>query len=346
MMVTTTPKKRSRRAIVATPAPIQIKVTPDVQGAKKRKKRNRTRRQRIPVVPSSVIKPCSIRYMKALLDPWGSRNEEELPCVPDIYDFPTAKFYTRAKGLFVTSTAAGGGGFGFIIAMPLNISNDLVKVQTSNLTYAAFSPGGGGSTNITNSQSPYINAAAPSYRCVAEGLRIRYTGTELARGGRILLAKTPTSADSFVGLTYDQIASRTTTDSVPVDRKWHGVVFIPGVPNDYGFFNANNTVFRECILVQAADPTVSLPFEWELVSYYETIPSGGDNTLGQTRSHSDLPGLSLVRDFVGGLSASKVGQAAVQAGLHYIKQSVFGPATPLLEYGAESLGRVSIKEML
>jgi len=125
-------------------------------------------------------------------------------------------------------------------------------------------------------------------------------------------------------------------------------VVSPGGPTDYGFQAGNTsatTNSRLAVVIQAADPAVSLPFEYELVTYYETLPSVGDNTLGATRSHSDLPGLSLIRDFLGGLSASKVGQSAVQAGLHYIKQSVFGPAAPLLEYGGYSSRVVSISEL-
>jgi len=262
--------------------------------------------------------------MKCLLDPFDC-IEGDLPCVPDLYDFPSYKFYVRSRGVLATSSSTG---VGFLCSTPFNPTNDTSSFAytTSAFVGGGITPAASGVTAAAYGNSAITTAICPSFRPVAHAIRVRYLGTELNMGGNIIPVRADSEADTVTSLTSTSAYSRSNVRTYPVDRKWRGVAWIPGYPNAYSFGSSvlnivNAGVPRLGILINAASATTSVNFEFDVVTFFECLPDGSTSTLGMSRSHSDTPGLSLVRDFLGGLTASDIGKSAVQAGLHYLKSS-------------------------
>jgi len=343
---------RSRRAKRATPATQSVQILVPKGGSPPSKNRARTRRARKRNPAVSVMtqqqpaKACTITYMKCLLDPWNC-TADELPCVPDLYDFPSKKFFTRQRGTFLTGTASTG----FVSVPIFNLSNDVTNLKYSGPTWAGTAiPTGvtAGTVEVNNTQSSYASGAMPQYRVVAAGLRVRYQGTELNRSGSIIPCRALGETDTLIGTTVSSSLGRSDVSPLQCDRKWHGVVFQPGYPGAYNWINSNSsaqTQARLAVLVTSA-AGAAIQYEYDYVTYFEVLPEAGASIDGMTRSHSDLTGLGYVRDFLGGLTASQVGQSAVNAGMSYLK-SYAGPAAPLLEYFGPTakVGRVKITEL-
>jgi hypothetical protein len=78
-------------------------------------------------------------------------------------------------------------------------------------------------------------------------------------------------------------------------------------------------------------------YEFEVVLFYEAISGSLASGLSVTvdnvsRSHSDTGGLSIIRDFLGGVYESEVGQAVLQRGVEFVKGHFMATGVPLLQY--------------
>lgn len=296
------------------------------QGAKSRK-RNRRRRARAQqaVVPSASgsnkvkfsLSPCSNAYLRAMSDGFSLPTNV---CVPDQYDVPSQKFNTYIRGTF----AAGVGGFGCVTVGSTTFASDLPLARTTQATYPVgtvpvfTSIGVAGTGDTFDNQLPYIHSlfaptATPQVslkaRLVACGVRARYIGTELNLGGRFVIGLAPFGS-SWSGQSINQLLANPTTKSVIIDsaRKWSGTFWIPRLPEQYAFSNfavgepflSNTGALTDRAvndIVIAVDGAVTgNTFEFEIVRYFEYIQIDGLNNY--TPSHTDLPGLSAIRNVI------------------------------------------------
>jgi hypothetical protein len=152
------------------------------------------------------------------------------------------------------------------------------------------------------------NTRGLSVRPVGVGIRARYIGTTLNMSGRVILARHPDNGD-FSGTGSTQLLAYQTVNSVPVSRQWQTVCYKPTSSSDYEFSGNPITSSENQKEIVATIPNSikfcsynlglfvdgSVPgnaFEFEVVSFYE-IAGATDAT---TRSHTDLAGLSAVRN--------------------------------------------------
>jgi len=257
----------------------------------------------------------------------------------------------------------GSAGVGFILVAPYELMNDGTAVAATTATYPnVVTPSQGaayvaGQVNVSAAaQQPYSNGSFGSRlaRTVACGIRVRYVGTELNRGGRLLYAQNPqTGTQTFSNQNINDLGNRQDSVIVPVTRKWTTVSYIPGTADAYSYdVSPNDGIVRGgvyalqgagiCIMMEG---TPGNNFEFEAVWYSEWIPGRGadDAVPSVTASHSDLTGMSAVRDYISGTVQTAFGPDVYAKFLRWaetyavgqISHFVGGPAlgsVPLLEY--------------
>jgi hypothetical protein len=122
------------------------------------------------------------------------------------------------------------------------------------------------------------------------GIRIHYAGTELNRGGTVVLYR-PKSNNQFpTPLAVNTILLAQEAVVAATKRKTEAVVWAPSDPQDlqYGTFAAEGGN-KMLILVTGAVPGVV--FNWECVAYFEGISMSRGT---YTPSHSDPVGMGAV----------------------------------------------------
>lgn len=284
---------------------------------KKQKKQKQLTRKNpsLAVVNVPHLSPCATSYLRALSDPWTMPRE--LPCIPDVITLPSRKFQTKARGVFTI----GSGGVGWVIASPFltaasdyGIGSGYVDkpvIYTSSATYAGttytWSATGSSITttgvSAANAQSPMtysaLAAAGVQIRLVGGGLRIKYTGTELNRGGRLVLYRSRSNAQITQGWSATDFLSDPTCYTESVTRSWKGVTYLPD-STDYLDYN-NSSTFQPSVglsegsarrsLIAFVEGAVSgTSFEYEVTSYFELI---GPNQQA-TQSHADPTGFGAI----------------------------------------------------
>ena len=336
---------RGRRMTSITPANNSIQISiPRSNGStqpKKRRQKRKNRVQRPSVSRGDIVKPCTLRYMNALLDPWTSITQDEMPCVPDMYAMPSFKFCSRIRGTCFIGTQ----GFGYVALSPFNANNDNTSLAVTTAAFAgtACSPiTDAGLSSLVDAQIPWLGANSPLVRLVACGIRVKYSGTELNRGGIIVPMRAMGSQDNLTATNGASVLQRQDHSPEECDRKWHGSVFTPCYPSAYEFsvslypINGAGSVassFKQGVLFTG---TAGQSYFFDLVRYWEVITNDTNPAVptftppGMSRSHSDLDGLGMVRDFVGELTASDQGQAVLQQGYAFLKRSAIGVAGNLI----------------
>jgi hypothetical protein len=78
-------------------------------------------------------------------------------------------------------------------------------------------------------------------------------------------------------------------------------------------------------------------FEYEYVVHLETTSNSAVTINSTTKSHSDVTGMSEVRDFFGGVSASEVGGKLWTRAQNYLKQRGIAIASEALGSGLKML---------
>lgn len=153
-----------------------------------------------------------------------------------------------------------------------------------------------------------VNQNGIRKRIVGCGIRVRYIGTELNKGGRMILARHP-DGGQLGALTASELLAFQTVATTNVTREWQSVSFKPTQTADYEFsprpyrndFDGgipvntkqlweDNMNTSMAIFVTGAAPLNS--FEWEIVHHVE-FTGVTDNV---TKSHTDIGGMSIVRN--------------------------------------------------
>lgn len=257
------------------------------------------------------LSSCTTDYLRALTDPF-TLPPKELPCIPDLFDSPSKKLRVVQRGM-LTSPGTGAGAYtGFLMFDVRNgICRDFTTVAYSGATYASdgfpltYAMTGVNETGMN--QSPYSNAdfsdsgaGNMQYRPVAAGIRVRYAGTELERGGVTIPFRHPQNRE-ITGYSTANVLSFQEVRRLPCNRAWHGIMYIPVNSGDYEYgvgvgAQPEPGVAGSIGILLKSGGVNATNWEWEVVAYYEVVGA----TENVTPSHSDVGGMSAVRTFLEG----------------------------------------------
>lgn len=240
------------------------------------------------------LSECATNYARTLANPFDG----PLSCIPTFPALQSLKARTYARGVFATSSTTG---VGYVVVSPLRCCvNDQSAIFFTLSTFTG--------TNITASLGVGINPADTnaSYpgadlnltesgfgaRVVGLGLRVRYIGTELNRGGQLYALQDPTHS-SLDGRSIAELANELQTRVFPVNRVWTTVLYKPVSSGDMNFNQGLPGITQDYYLAILAfiSSTTSLSFEWEVYGVFEYQ---GVNIRGQTASHTDPTGFAAV----------------------------------------------------
>jgi len=250
--------------------------------------RNLSGRNTAPVLVNSAGAECAVHYGSALLDPF---NTTEGVCVPKFPAVESAKRVIFAKGVGQCIDYNGG-----IIAVPKadNDSGAGIKFSQPGWTPSAVgalpksTDAGVGSASLASDYTEASFATSSGdvqCRCVAYGIRVKYTGTELNRGGSVYTLEEPDHAD-LSGVVVTDLRKYKATSTNKFGDDWVTVLYQPRFPADFGYHgdafgqSVNNRFLA--ISIQAAFPTAT--FEWEVFAHYEFI---GRPVTGKTQTHTE-----------------------------------------------------------
>lgn len=265
-------------------------------------------------------------YCHALCNPFDAKPAG-LPTFPSL---PTLKQKVFAIGTAYT----GSAGVGFVAARPEAAAvNDVTNVWYSTAAY-------GGTTidtvaagvNTANSNAMFtaaeISDDLTTYRIVGCGLRVRYGGTELNRGGFKVCLVDPTHR-TLAGRDEASFNSELQTKRVGITRSWTTLVYRPVAVNDVNFRASSPTSDNPYMaaLIISPDNAINELFEWEC---FTIVEYQGANARGQTHTDPDPIGYAAVSavanktNSVFTQSASKSAAEMHEAVGHYIAHGISG----------------------
>lgn len=276
------------------------------------------------------LSPCSKTYLQALTDPFSI--EAGAACVPDLRDLPSQKVMVKGR----TTIQAGPTGFGFVVVSPTSSCSNTFSVYRSTQlapnTPIDLDVTAVGTTAELVPQFPYTTAVFVDLqaRTVACGLRIRYLGTELNRSGRIIVARLPIGA-TFQGQTTNSILSMNSVQSIPVTRKWSTVTWVPSGDPDYEYSSSSGGMVdndpgalgRLGILVDGTFASNSFEVEYVWHKEYISLRPQFIGLPNLTSSHSDLTGMSAIRNYFEGAIDYLGGPEVFRKALNFV--SLYSP---------------------
>jgi len=244
----------------------------------------------------AALSGCAADYARALANPFTG----PLACVPDFPAMLTRRYRSYSKGNFTCSSATQ---FGFILFEPSYLAtNDLLAVVASTSAYAGTTTtaGGAGVAAFTGN-AEYPSTAfgdLPSQiqkRVVSAGIRVRYVGTNLNRGGQLCGLHEP-DHNPLVGQSFADFDAQTQSARLPVGKEWSTLLFNPSSRRDLEmsgtFFNLpTDPVFYMGFVVQSPTSTDPANYEFEA---FAVIEVEGRNVRGKAPSHVDPTGFSAV----------------------------------------------------
>lgn len=260
------------------------------KGQKQGSSASKARVTGLPVVNVPHLSPCAVLYNRALTNPFG--GFEHLPCIPDTLSVPSIKFSTMARGTLAIGTA----GVGYIFLRPFCVANDEAcgAYTTSTFTLDHFTsvpePLTEGEPSFFN-DSPYSTAdlAGNDARVVGAGIRVSYMGTELNRGGVVILHRQP-SGNNVPELSNDVslLKNRPTVQGIAT-RDSESVNYRPDNPDQFGYSDAT-IAGPHSLLIYISGAVPGTTWAFEIIQFYEMVGTRGNPTM----SHSDPVGMGAV----------------------------------------------------
>lgn len=276
---------------------------------------------------------CSVNYAGALLNPF---NGPSGVCIPSTFSPASGKYKVFSR----LTMSTGSNNFGFVLVQP-TAANDLAYIHSSGSTYAGTTlvTTGTGVTSTTVN-SPFAAAdfstaqATVKARLVAAGVRIRFIGTEVDRGGQVIGLVHPDHS-SMAGMTLADIRAFSTCYTSKVNREWHSICYNPIQPDDLQyhadplFGNVSNAYMA---FVVQAPATAAGTFEVEIAYHFEAIGPTVRNPTREVVSNANRAA-KIISFFSGhnhdvmAKNWKETAKVAIKAGLPYVAMAVrkYGP---------------------
>jgi len=212
-------------------------------------------------------------------------------------------------------------------------NNDLYHAITSNALWAGttldnliVTPGING---WEQAKFPFRSDQPRCYRTVASGLRVRYTGTELNRGGTIISLANNNHSQMY-GQSFVALENNPSATLHPNNRQWIGNSWNSAVTDDYSYQQIGTNSLgnppaasKNASHIIMVNGTPGNTFDYEIQTFYEATPGidTSDNEMysvpTETRSDSDPVGYGVVRDFLGKLASSDIGTSTYNSFLSF-----------------------------
>lgn len=302
------------------------------------------------------ISPLVEQYIKTVLSPFV--EDAGGATVPMSPSYPSEKQVATVKGTF---SGAAAGYAAITIDPAAMVANNVTCGYASLSTYAtdAF-PGavGSGATAcaalVSNSalSSASIGATQNQVRIVACGLRVRYIGTEMHRGGRVVGMIEPEHS-SVVGYTMSDALAYSAVHSGPASFDWTEVVWTPINNTEVTYVTTTSSALSMGFLISNVGLTGILPlYEYEAYCHYEFVgpdasptsnflvdPVGGMLALGALQSAGSQIGTARVKPRVikAAVEAALLSQTSVDPGpdgwAPGYPERVLRAATEAVDYG-------------
>lgn len=236
--------------------------------------------------PTSPLGKCLEDFIKASANPFQSRPA----CLPHSPALDSAKRKYSAKGTVIV----GQEGFGYVVATTQLANNATTGFGFTRGWYAS-SLLYNGSTLPNNMSSGAIDGTGEQSGCyntgmntsaltlgqkegrpVALGIRVRYLGTETARGGRLVCFEHPNHAN-IDGYGISNCFQYEFVESVPNERKWTVALWQHKVPSELAYSSHLYPVPNLAIFIDGA---VGDKYEFEIFYHAETITRDSDPNAG------------------------------------------------------------------
>lgn len=251
------------------------------------------------VLPSKVgrLSDISLRYLACLYDPRGTLEPPNVPTNTQL----SLKVKSFGRGSFSTGTS----GYGYIDVYPFRmLANDLTFAVTSqNSSVGGASTALNSFSNLVNlgaNNSPYATAAYGNgvtqlgWKLAGCAVYVKYAGTELNRGGDMLLVEQPNHI-SLSAASYNNCMAFDMVKRVPISTEWQHICFTPANDSEVEFTTASTpssaSFSTDCLAVIVNSAGASQPFDYEVYAWFEVV---GTSARGATISFDDPIGYSAV----------------------------------------------------
>jgi hypothetical protein len=275
--------------------------------------------------------------------------------VPTFPSLPTLKIKAFARGTASTGTA----GFGFVSCNPATSpANDAFTVGYTLPSFSgtAITPGVVGTGNAS-SNAPYAStdfsndATGVASRVVACGLRVRYGGTELARGGFKIGLVDPTHSTVY-NRDLASMNSELQTVRLPVSRQWSALLYRAVRSNETEFatsINPTDVLHYMAFMLIAPDATSPTLFEWE---FFTIVEYQGAPVRGQSHTDSDPNGYAAVTNVANRMNgvvavhSSSIANEMLNAVGAHLKNSISGATHDIVSNAAKQIAGSSSSSFL
>lgn len=237
----------------------------------------------------------ALRWTSALYDP---RTCAEEPAVPHGTAL-SQKVKVFSRGSFNTGTT----GYGFVAVSPFTAcgsnTNPITTSTSSSVMTASSTLGSVATVANANTNSPYASgnigtgASTLQYKLVGAALYVKYAGTELNRGGDMILFEENNHNTAF-SYSYTSMLGQDFAKRVPVSGdKWEWVCYTPNSDTECEFGSNVNSGFwiNPFLAIAVNSAGASQPFDFEYFAWYEFT---GQLARGATSGYSDTIGYNAV----------------------------------------------------
>jgi len=261
--------------------------------AAQKKKKPQPQRQVVIRDPKVQFSKCAREFAATAADPFRPSSA----CLPFPPSVDSLKLSTFIRGTF--HTGGSNSSYGFVTLDPENmIASDADAIFNSTSSFTGTTIAGSGTGIIqSSSNSTFVTAdigADVQFRIVAAGLRIRYAGTELDRGGRVVGLVEPDHR-TLTAHSFSELLEYAESSTFRPDGEWHCISMVPRNEVEGSYENSIASTVANMAFMVVQPGTTSLAFEYECWTHFEVI---GPVVRGQTPSHVDVIGASAVQGVV------------------------------------------------
>lgn len=239
------------------------------------------------------LSDCASNYLKARFDPFADFSDG-LPCVPNAASPASKRYQTRARGAFEVGTA----GVGWISASPFQPTNNGTVGLWTNAAYNVLGYNSAApNTVVYYSNGPYTVAqlngnVGVNVQIVGCGLRVKYCGPEIEKGGRVLLARQSTGNSLPANMTIAEITNYQSTGLGPAKRQDECVIWQPDSPDQFAFWTYQDGISNtQQLLILVAGGTPGASWEFELVANWCIL---GANIEGMVQNEADISAMAFI----------------------------------------------------